>query len=326
MAWSLVSIRESFGSSFQISGSTDGGRSRTNHTATRSFVVITSATNFDDVNEVEVGCLSALPVVNRSTWVSPDGSSYMPYAVCRSKSVQRRSDNGLVFDVTCEYETGDVDAEQCVAAPPSSLDEITPQVTANIGSYDRALYTDKAGKQCWQYEGTNTPFGSPVMEKIPTLQLVVEQFEASITFEQMLERSFKVNNGTYRNKGAGLWMIGAVKAVEQDVQLSGGPTTAVKVTYPISLSERFFYPPGKAAADGNKTIYGHETVIPLVDTSFVNDDGEVVPYMSESGKVISGYINTDGTKREPADDVDKRPDYLRFKTFDSINFSTFLQA
>lgn len=326
MAWSLISIRESFGSSFQISGNTDGGRSRTNHTATRSFVVITSALGFEDVNEVEVGCLPALPVVNRSTWVSPDGSSYMPYAVCRSKSVQRRSDNGLIFDVTCEYETGDVDAEQCVSAPPDDLDDIAPQVTANIGSYDRSMYTDKDGEQCWQYEGTKTPFGSPVMEKIPTLQLVVEQFEASITYEQMLERSFRVNSSTYRSKDAGLWMIGAIKAVEQEVQLSGGPTTAVKVTYPISLSERFFYPPGVAVSDANKTIYGHDTVVPLVDTSFVNDDGDVVPYMSDSGKVISGYINTDGTKREPAADNERRPDYLRFKTFDPIDFSTFLQA
>ncbi len=326
MAWSLVDICESFGSSFQVSGSVDGGRSKINHSATKSFVVRTSATNFSDVDEVQVGCLSALPVVNRTTWVSPDGASYMPYAVCRSKSVQRRSENGFVFDVTCEYSTGDVDSEQCVSSPPNSLSEIDPQVTVNIGSYDRSLYADRDGKQCWQYEGTETPFGAPVMEKIPTVQLVIEQFEASVTYEQMLERSFKVNKGTYRSKGSGLWMIGAVKAVEQSVQLAGGATDAVKVTYPISLSERYFHKWGVTPTEGNRTVYGHDTVIPLIDTSYVDDAGDVVPYLSDSGKVISGYINEDGTKREPIMDEDFRPDYLRFRTQDEINFSTFLQA
>lgn len=326
MAFSVLWTKETSGSSFSVSGSVADGRSKVSQSMTRTFLVLTSAGDFHDVNEVQVGCLSSLPVVNRSTWVSPDGLMFMPFAVCRSKSVSRNSSNPFLFEVSCEYETGDSDGEQCAAVPPTTIDEIAPQVTANVGSYDRVLYTDKAGKQCWQFEGTGTPFSNPVMEKIPTLQLVIEQFEASITYEQMLERSFKTNSSTYRNKGKGLWLIGAVKAVEQTVQLAGGEANVVKVTYPVSLSERFFYPPGKAVAEGNKTIYGHETVVPLVDTSYF-ENGEVLPRFSENGgKVISGYINEDGTKREPANDVDKRPDYLRFKSFDSINFGSFLQA
>ena len=327
MAFSVTWTKETSGSSFSVSGSISDGRSKINQSMTRTFLVLTSATDFHDVNEVEVGCLSSLPVVNRSTWASPDGGLYMPFAVCRSKSVSRNSSNPFLFEVTCEYETGDSAGEQCASVPPATISEIAPVVTANIGSYDRAMYTDKDGKQCWQFEGTGTPFSNPVMEKIPTLQLVIEQFEASITFEQMLERSFKTNSSTYRNKGAGLWMIGTVKAVEQTVQLAGGEANVVKVTYPVALSERFFYPPGKAVADGNKVVYGHETVVPLVDTSYVDDAGDVLPYLSEpSGKVVSGYINKDGTKREAAADIDKRPDYLRFKALGEINFGSFLQA
>ena len=326
MSFSVLWIKETSGSSFSVSGSVSEGRSTVSQSMTRTFLVLTSAFNFDDVSDVEIGCLPSLPVVNRSTWVSPDGQSFMPFAVCRSKSVSRNSSNPFLFEVSCDYETGENDGEQCALEPPTNLTDITPQVTANIGSYDRALYMDKDGTQCWQYEGTETPFGAPVMEKIPTLQLVVEQFEASVTYEQMLERSFKVNSGTYRSKDAGLWLIGAVQAVEQTVQLSGGETNAVKVTYPISLSERFFYPPSVDATDANKTIYGHETVVPLVDTSKVDGAGDIVPNLSQSGKVVSGYINTDGTKRDTPNADDKRPDYLRFRTFDEIDFSSFLQA
>ena len=324
MAFTVLSVRETFESGFSVSGSVSEGRQQISSSATKQFIVITSASDPSDVSEVEVGCLGSLPVVNRSTWVSADGASYLPFAVCRSKDVQRRSDNGFVFDVSCTYETGETEGEQCASAPPVNLTDITPTVTANIGSYERTLYSDKSNPsvQCWQYEGTKTPFAQPVLETIPTLQLVIEQFEASITFDQMLERSFKVNSTTYRSKDAGLWRIGAVKAVEQDIQLAGGPTTAVKVTYPISLSERFFYPPGD---DSTKTVYGHDQVIPLVD-SWKVDAGKIIPNKDSQGRVRPGYINTDGTERVPGAANEKRPDYLQFKVCEEIDFSTFLQV
>ena len=316
-------------SKFSVSGSTTpSGISTVSHTATRTFTVFTSALTPAHVSDVDVGCIAELPVVNRSTWYSPVTGTSMPFAICRSKSVTRRTDNAFVFDVVCEYSTGSVESEQCAAAPPVNLTDITPTVTATIGSYDRTIYTDKTAagaKQCWSYEGTDTPFANPVMEKIPTLQLVIEQFEASITYEQMMERSFKVNDATYRSKDAGLWMIGTVQAVEQTVQLQAGETTAVKVTYPLMLSERYFYPPGvDSTVPANKVIYGHDTVVPLVDTVYL-DAGKVVPN-EKGGSVVAGYINTDGTQRTPANNNEKRPDYLQFKTLDSIDFSSFLQA
>ncbi len=319
---------ENRSSKFSISGTTSGnGVNSVAHSATRSFTVFTSALTPADVTDVQIGCLSFLPVVNRSTWYSPGTGSSMPFAICRSKSVQRRSDNAFVFDVTCEYDTGEVEGEQCAATPPDNLTDITPTIKASIGSYDRSIYTDKTDptpKQCWQYEGTDTPFANPVMEKIPTLQLVIEQFEASITFEEMMERSFKTNDATYRSKDAGLWMIGAVQATEQTVQLQAGETSCVKVTYPLLLSERYFYPPGVDATDvANKVIYGHDTVVPLVDTVYL-DGGDVVPN-EKNGAIVAGYITTTGAKRTPANDNEKRPDYLQFKTLDEIDFSSFLQ-
>jgi hypothetical protein len=323
--YTLCEARES---TFSIKGSSGGGINRVSHTVSQTFKVLTSALTPADVTDVQVGCLSGLPVVNRSTWYSSITGASMPFAVCRSKDVKRNAGNAFLFDVTCTFETGDIEAEQCaVAEPPVDLTDITPIETAKIGSYDRVIYQDKSepAKQCFKYDGTETPFAVDIVEKIPTLSIVIEQFEASITYEQMMERSFKVNDATYRTKDAGLWMIGEVQAVEQEVQLQSGLTVCAKVTYPIMLSERYFYPPGVNSSNvANKTIYGHETVVPLVDTMYL--DGADVKVNEENGSVVPGYINTDGTKRTPAGVEDERPDYLRFKTLESIDFSSFLQV
>ena len=323
MAFVVNKICESRESGFSVQGQSGGGTNTVTHTAQQTFTVYTSALTPADVTDVEIGCLPQLPTVNRTTWYSATTGTSLPFAVCRSKTVKRMTDNAFVFEVTCNYTTGAVESEQCAAVPPTNLSDIVPEVSASVGVYDRTVYTDKTfpgPKQCWSFVGTDTPFATPVMEKIPTLTIVVTQFESSITFEQMLERSYKLNKSTYRSKGKGLWMIGAVQAVEQDVQLAGGPTSAVKVTYPIMLSERFFYPPGSNV----KTIYGHDTTIPLVDTVYL--DGNDIKPFEKGGSVVSGYINTDGTERVPANDEEKRPDYLRFKTLEDIEFSTFLQV
>lgn len=301
------------------------GQRWVNHSADRNYRVVTSAATPAHVTDIEVACITELPVVNTTAWYSSTAGVAMPFAVCRSKEVTRSPENAFIFDVSCTFETGEIQAEQCAATPPSALSDITPLVTATVGSYERVLYADKEGNQCWRLPGTETPFASPITETIPTLTLTVEQFEAAVTYDQLLERSFKVNEFTYRNKGPGLWMIGAVKAVEQEVQLASGSTTAVKVTYPIMLSERFYHPPGVAPNDTNKVIYGHEKVQPLVDTMHVNAEGKVVP-TEKNGQVISGYINTDGTIRSSDGDNQNRPNYMRFKSQGKVNFNTFLLA
>lgn len=295
-----------------------------NHRAEKSYRVVTSATHPGHVTDIEVACIAELPVVNRTTWYSATSGVGMPFAVCRAKEVTRSQENAFVFDVKCTFETGDIEAEQCSAAPPSSLTDITPLVTATIGSYERVLYADKDGKQCWQLP-TGTPFQQPITETVPTLTLSITQFEASITYDQMMERSFKTNNAPYRTKDAGLWMIGAVKAVEQDVQLAAGNTAAVKVTYPLILSERYFTKPGLTIDENNRTVYGHDKVQPLVDTMHFDDDDNLVP-TERNGQIRSGYIDENGKIRPTPNDNDKRPDYLRFRSQDSVNFNNFLQA
>ena len=330
----FLEIKETLETSFSIKGSkSSAGKDLVNHSATKSYRVVARKSfsfeniQFSDVTEGHVACDPRLPVVNRSTWYSTQTGLAMPFAVCRSKDVSRDSANGLIFNVTCNFETGPVESEQCQAVPPNNAEDITPQVSIEVGSYDRVMYSDKDGEQCWKLP-TGSPFQSPVVETIPTLRLTITQFEPFVTYEAILERSFKTNSATYRSKDAGLWLIGAVKATEQDVTLADGSVALfAKVTYPIMLSERYFYPPGVAATVGNRTVYGHDHVQPLVDTYKLDAaGGDPEPITGDNGNVTTGYINTDGTLREPAAANEERPDYLRFRTQDEIDFSTFLQA
>lgn len=318
--------------SFQIQGSINSaGRNVVNHTASKEFRVIidpTSIINPSEVDDVEVGCAAGLPVVNRTSWYSSATGNSMPWAICRNKTVERSSENAYVFMVKCDFETGNIESEECAATPPVNLTDITPQVTAQVGSYERVMYNDVNGNQCWQLPYTKTPYSTPVTQIIPTLQLTITQFESAITFEQMLARSFKLNSSDYRSKAAGLWMTGPVQATDQTVQLSGGEVDAAKVTYNLMLSERYFYPPGVPATAGNETVYGWSHIQPLLDTMKVNAAGDVVP-ATTNGTGVPVYINaSDGKERIPAaigGDED-RPDYIQHQKQEMIDFNTFLQA
>ena len=328
-----IEINETLETSFSIKGSTNSnGKDLVNHTATKGYRAVVKkgfsfeTVQFSQVTEAHIACDPRLPVVNRSTWYSQRTGLSMPFAVCRSKDVTRDSKNGNVFYITCNFETGPIETEQCTATPPSSPEDLSPEVSIEIGSYDRILYSDKDGEQCWKLP-TGSPFQTPVVETIPTIRLTITQFEPFVTYEEILERSFKTNSSTYRSKDAGLWLIGAVKATEQDVTLANNSVaTWAKVTYPIMLSERYFYPPGVAATEANRTVYGHDHVQPLIDTYKLDVAGGKPEPIVKDGNVTTGYINTDGTQREPAAANEERPDYLRFRTQDSIDFGSFLQA
>jgi len=326
-------VKELRSTSMSISGSEDektGKRSVTQSITTTYRVIATGYASADMVTDAQVACASGLPSVNVTTWYSSVAGVGLPQAVCRSKTVTRHTDNAFVFDVDCEFSTPELEGEDCVGVPPVSVTDITPSVQSQIGSYERVLYADKDGEACWRLPGTLTPFQAPVVETIPTFSLKITQYESSLTFDDQLARSFKLNSGTYRGKAAGLWMIGAVAASEVEVELQSGPTTAVKVTYPITLSERYYYPPGVAATEANRIIYGWDKVQPLVDTMRITAPPvqKLVPMTDVgSSNVRSGYIQTSGEERVVvAGSNDDRPDYLRFKTQDSINFASFLQA
>jgi hypothetical protein len=326
-------VKEKRSTGISISGSEDEstGKQTVKQSVTTTYWV--TATGYSDpryITDAEVACAAGLPVVNSTTWYSSISGVGLPSAVCRSKSVKRLSDNGFVFEVECEFETPSLEGEDCAGVPPATVDDLLPSVQSQISSYERVLYSDKNGEQCWKLPGTKTPFSSPITETIPIFSLTITQYEASISFEDQIARSYKTNSDTYRAKGPGLWMIGAVSATNQTVQLAGGPTTVAKVTYPVTLSERFYYPPGVSPTPANAVTYGWDKIQPLVDTMRMTAPpvAKLVPMTdAESGNVRAGYIDLNGEERVVTEGSDDdRPDYLRFETQGSIAFASFLQA
>ena len=132
-----------------------------------------------EVSPALISSLPELPLVNGTTY---DYNGFNnPYMPCRSKDVERDEGNGLRFTVSCTFETDILESEtQSLTVP--SLTDITPIVTSEIGFIERAMYTDKDGKDCFRLP-TGTPYGEPVMEKIPTLSLKITQYEAGITYD-----------------------------------------------------------------------------------------------------------------------------------------------
>jgi len=341
----IIDIKETLETSFSIRGEkSEGGKDLVNHTATKSYRAVVKkgadeSIRFSEVTEADIACDYRLPIVNKTTWHSDRSKYSMPFAVCRSKDVVRSPTAGNVFNIVCNFDTGPIETEQCLQEAPKNPSDIKPQVSFEVGSYERVIFQDKDGNPCWRLPGTNTPFQNPITETIPTMTLVQTQFEEKLEFQDLLDRSFKVNENEYRGKPAGSWMIGAVRITDQDVTLSNGSiVTWSKVTYPIILSERYYYEPCADATDPvNKIFIGHKQSQPLVDGFKVKDatSGKVVPMIdTNSGNVTTGYIYKDdsppsyvkGMERTaaPGGDCD-RPDYLLFRTQDSIDFDSFLR-
>lgn len=305
-----------------------------------------------DISTDHIRSLSDLPAVNVTTYEY--SGLINPYLVCISKNVTRDTTNGLKFIVDCGFESPDpIKSERAPQSPPAALSDITPSVASQITSQLRPMWSDKDDKQCWRLP-TGTPFTNPIVETVPVLTIIVTQYETSIDFSTMLDRSYKLNSATYRNQVKDSWMIGAVKASEVKVKLASGEVTAAKVTYPITFAANEFKavfanePPGQtpAIAYGSTFKYGHLQARPLVDDHYKlynpdydpnlpDTDPNSVEYTLEpivnlkTKEPTTGYIKQDGgTLRIPAraDLGDDRPSYMFFRSQDRIDFSTFLQA
>jgi hypothetical protein len=302
-----------------------------------------------------------LPQVNGDTYYY--GGIANAYLICSGKSIARDSANRLKFIATVSWESQQTNSTEKGGeggTPPTNLTDITPTVSAKITPQQIPMWVDKDGKQCWRLPGTGTPFSTPVVETIPVLTLTITQYEASMDYQTMMDRSYKLNSDTYRNKGATSWMTGAVNATEVKVQLASGPVTVAKCTYTLLLSEATFDPviPDEplGAQLGVPWFYGHQQTKPLVDDHAMlpvpnSTDVRLGPIYkwNAANKAITddittGYIysgsdgSNAGAQRVPVGEntpyeppfgatnrgTDK-PSYLFFRSQDQIPF-TFLQA
>lgn len=350
------------------SGATREGDDAVTQVATTSYLIIVKPHLKGDVNtpvtpdEVPtelVRNMPELPFVNENTYYY--GGIANPYLICSGKTITRSEDNRLTFNCVVSWASQKPDSTEKGGgggAPPANLTDIAPTVSAKITPQKIPMWVDKDGNQCWRLPGTGTPFRQPVVETIPVLTLTITQYEASIDYQTMMDRSYKLNSEEYRSKPANSWMIGAVNATEVKVQLASGQQTVAKVTYTLMLSEATFNPviadEPAGAEVGTPYFYGHLQSKPLVD------DHAILPFdtstrlgpiykwaadgSAKTDDITTGYIyagtggRTAGEQRVPtgenqpyspaypdADRGDDKPSYLFFRSQDSIPF-TFLQV
>lgn len=275
-----------------------------------------------NANKVDVITASGLPITNLSVYYF-DGK-IIPFLICRKKTARQDRKNAALWSVTCSYDSGDVqngkEGDFKAVSPPNALTDITPREEPFVDVIEEVMYKDKKDKSV--LTPTGNFYAEPVMEEVPILTIKLTQYESSIAYQTMLDRTAKVNETTYRTKGRYMWKIEKVEAVEVEVQLAGGLTTAAMVTYTLRLS--------------TKTNGWKEERL-LIDTHFYLSSGGTLVLDGDGNKKkvaftdvqsfghTTGFIDSDGKYKAGA-----TPDAEYFESMDAIEFksssSGFLQV
>lgn len=276
----------------------------------------------DLMNEHYVGCISELPTVMGSVYYDSNTGLVNPYAICMSKSVTRDSQNPYLYRVDCSFKTKSLETENCtvLASSINNNQDISPEVTVQVGGTNRVLYQDLAtGAQSFMYEGIKERFAAPVTTDIPNMTLNISQYEFAVSYAQILQRSYVTNSTPYAGFGAGMWLCKVSNVSNVAVQTNAGVQTWARVTYDVSLSQDGYFDP-----DGNFQTTGWKHQVPLIASKYVDnadeEDSKEFVYL-KTGLPKMGMINADGSKATNQD----VPDYLTFTRYRSLPFS-FLQV
>jgi hypothetical protein len=287
---------------------------RVTSTWTNEYQVTVSATGSDSVSDAspyDVISATGLPVVNSSVYYF--NSEVIPFLVCRNKHAKQSPKNQALWTVSCEYQSFDgsqTESGNQPKSPPATLDLLGTSEQAELGEFEKVLYEDKSTTAVPIRLPSGAYFAEPVTERIPTLTIKLTQYESNITYEQMLARKFKVNDGTYRTQAAGTWLIENVEASTVSVQLSGGATTAALVTYTIRHS-----PLDEGWEKSLALIdYKHNTGTAMSPAYEWNLEGDQLA-------ATLTFVDSDGIKTGSS-----TPDYADFKVYDEIDFDSFLLA
>lgn len=281
----------------------------------------------DMMNEHYVGCAyqsgqPILPTVMGSVYYDPNTGLVNPYAICMSKTITRNSQNPYLYEADVSFKTRALETENCTvqASAIGTATDIGPEVTVAVNGKPRVLYQDLAtGDQCFKYEGISERFAAPVTTDVAELELTISQYEASVSYAEILARSYVTNSTNYAGFTPGMWRCKVANVSNVAVQTSSGVQTWARVTYNVSLSQDGYYDPS-----GTFHYTGWKHQVPLIASQYLKDaDAEKgVPFTFEkTGLPKMGMINADGTEATNQD----KPDYLTFNKYRSIPF-TFLQA
>lgn len=244
-----------------------------------------TALELQNVSAYDVLTAPGVPIVNRSIYFAR--GKIIPFVICRDKTAEQTAERIGRWKISTKWasstKNNNKESDNNPQNPPAALTDLTPRVVPILGSKERQLYEDFDDK--FYTTPTNNEWEQPLIEQVPLLTLQITQYEASITYEQMLARKFRLNSAAYRGGDPHTWFIQEVAANEVSVQLAGGPTVAAQVTYTLAYDEDTWLEKR-----------------PLFDTHYLQNGSlgdptvEKLPFLDtlQNGK---GYINADGTKR-----------------------------
>ena len=215
IAYEILRLRE--GTGYSSSASNSGGKQTIKQEITQSYYVKA----YDDaggtlvpeqVTDSMAGLADGLPKVNQSIYYDPIANVVGYGSICTSKKVKRTKENGLVFKVDVVFGNagpagvsgsgGQKESDEQQGPPKTSVDDLPTTVTPQISEREIVLYQDLTPEadggplNTRLILGTREPFGAPVTMTQSQLTLTVTQYENSISFQTMMDRSFKVNSNT----------------------------------------------------------------------------------------------------------------------------------
>lgn len=334
--------------SYRVSGSTGQGNSRsTTQNFTQTYIVKTLGENGGlysgnaaEINAAIVGRANGLPVVNKSIYYDADSGTIHPYAICTSKDIKRRKEAPAIFDVSCTFQAK-TESESEHNELPSSPESLRPEVTVGLDGKERVLYQDfgtafatpdvrtaAESKQCWMFEasdGTDTfgmiQYPAPVTTQIPLLTLTVSQYEEYVSYQQILDRSYKTNLTAWKGFNVGLWRIVVKNVSEVDIQTTSGPATWAKVNYEIKLSTDGYY-----NQSGTWVNTGWEAQIPMISPKYYDSplvgDAKIKKFIDvNTSEPYMGFLDYDGDEDLAA----TRPNFKTHRRYGAIEFTDFLR-
>ncbi len=270
-----------------------------------------------------------VPIVNRTVYYDSVAGTVMPFVICRNKTATQNEERLSRWTVRAQYSTpqgrgqgtGASSSQEADNEPvpvPTDLTDISPKVTVSLGETERFMWITKPDTFGNTYECARTPAGNfwsePVMERIPTFEMKVTQYEDFISYEDMIDRKFKTNQFSWNGYDPEFWLIEQVEAEEVEVELTGGPATAALVTYTIILATSQDVP--------DEEDNGWLERRALFDVQYKQGSEIKLFQNDEPGTHSMGYITLLGERRGDQSGV---PDYITYRTYDTIDFDSFLQ-
>lgn len=304
---------------FSSSGSNNAGLAISWH---QDFYVDVVGIDPLTVSSYDILSAPGIPLVNYTIWATE--THIMPYVVCREKTAEQDPRRLSRWTVKCKYATpssnsrgagqgatGSQESENVPIPIPETIDSFDPVVTVALGETQRVLYFEKGDFPLWSTSTTPTGnfWSEPVLEKLPTFEMKITQYETSISYDDMVARKFKINRDTYRGQPNYMWLITQVEASDVSLTTTTGTQQAAMVTYTLSLSP--------------DTDYGWREVRGLFDTQYLDAGGSVKMFQNEQpGTSTVGYVDINGNKRAQQSG---EPDYVVYEVYDMLDFNDFLK-